>query len=393
MRGSRIVALFIGGAFLLPVGPARAAPAARAVRDAAAYVVSQQQSSGAFFAPDATADGVAEAVAALATAGVRGDVIGRALAYVRAHGPSRAAERPAYAGRIVIGIVAGGEDPRRFGGTDYVAIIERALDPVTGRADAGIYADALAKLGLLAGRVGLPGSALTYLRANQCTDGGFAHDEGCLQRSDVDTTAIVLCVLAGAGVARDDDAIVRAREFLRAARNDDGGFGARAGDDTNANSTGLALSALAALGDEPTTAPWRAGSADPVRALLSLQTESGAFRYSAASADPNGYATIQVIPGLAGSPYPIRVPRARAAERRTPEDAPSGARPGPSLVASPASAVASPSRSREAARADRSRSVAAQRTSPDSSSGLLGVLAALAVGGAGVSVLVRSRRA
>jgi hypothetical protein len=247
-----------------------------------------------------------------------GEAPARALSRVRAQGPARASERAGLAGRLVLGLTAAGEDPARFGGYDYLGAIEARYNPVTGAYDSGLYANALAALGWLSARRALPAQALTHFRLSQCESGGYAHDERCLAGADIDTTALVLNVLVLAGVGPDDGARGRAVAFLRTRQNPDGGFGL---DDqsrsTNANSTGLALSAIAALGGTPTE--WRNEGRDPLRALRGLQLSSGAFAYARGDDRPNLYATVQAIPGLLGSAYPLRPQNvARASARADP---------------------------------------------------------------------------
>lgn len=320
-RARRTAACVIAAAAVLACAiPSSAAPSS-AARDGARYIVARQVPSGAFFSATATADGVAEALVALAVAGIDDPSIDRALAFMRANGPARADERAAYAGRIVAGLVATGQDPRAFGGVDYVSKIKARYDPVTGRYDNGIYSDALAMLGVLAAGAVVPDQALTFLRANQCSDGGFGHEQACAGGADVDTTAIVVCVLVAAGVDADDPARTRARAWLAEVQNADGGFGAAGGKPTNGNSTGLALSALAAMKETP--AAW-ARARTPTAALERLQTSDGGFRYLATDPEPDDYATVQAVPGVAGRALPFR-PSARSDVRRKPTAAASSA--------------------------------------------------------------------
>jgi hypothetical protein len=306
----RAAACALAGA--LTLAPAAYGASARARAEAAGrgarYLESRQGSNGAV-GSISSADGVAEAITSLVAGGGGEAGVRRALALVEANGVERAEARAAYAGRIVMGLVAAGRDPRRFGGYDYAARLASFFDPVTGAYDRGIYSDALAVLGVIAATGSIPARAADYLRANQCVDGGFGHEEACAFGADLDTTALVVCALTGAG--ESGPALRKAREYLVSARNIDGGFGHHPGEVTNANSTGLVLSALAALREDPGTAPWRSGDTDPVGALLRLQSSSGGFRF-VASGGTDDYATVQGIVGMAGRAYPVR-PLARAA--------------------------------------------------------------------------------
>jgi hypothetical protein len=284
--------------------PARAGEAARATAGAR-WLAQQQRGNGAFFIDGQSADATAEVLEALAAGGVAGETRARALGYIAAHGPKRAREQPAYAGRIVLGLLASDQDPRAFHKIDYVAIVESSKQ-TTGAYDSRVYADAIAVLALAAAGAPIEPQSVAYLQAQQCASGGYGHDAGCVGDADVDTTAVVVMALARAGVAKSDASRQRARDWLaNSARNASGGFGATAGAKTNANSTGLLLSALATTGERADRSPWTSRGAGPARALAALQLGSGAFRYLASEPSANAYATVQAVPGIAGSAYPV----------------------------------------------------------------------------------------
>lgn len=133
----------------------------------------------------------------------------------------------------------------------------------------------------------------------------------------MDTKALVVTVLAGAGLPNDDLTLARARAFLIAAQNEDGGFGHVRDEETNANSTGLALSAIAALGEEPSGDPWNLGGGrDPLTQILALQAPEGGFYWRANTPGGiNNCATVQAIPGVAGRSYPL-LPQTRRCQGR-----------------------------------------------------------------------------
>lgn len=380
----------------LAIAVAAGAPPAAAIDGAAfraaRYLASKQTSSGAFFSSDARADGVAEVVVSLVAGGLDGASVDRALAYLRIHGPS-AASKPAWAGRIVMGIVAAGGNPRSFGGVDYVAKIKPDSE---GAYDSNLYGHALGALGVLAAGGRVPPAAVQHIREHQCADGGYAYDPGCASagnlqhalKSNVDTTSLVLCVLVASGISPADEARSKARSFLASAMNAERGYGEYAGaaEPTSANSTGLALSAIAAMGESPSSAPWRSGEADPARTLRAMQESSGAF-------PPNDYATVQAIPGLAGRAYPVH-PSPRfgsvGVDRSSKTDvSPGRASTSPSSSAT-VSAVAQPVASSEA-----SVSAAAGATpqEPLGNRSRRGILVAVAVAGcAGSAAALRRGR-
>lgn len=252
-----------------------------------------------------TADALGERIASVATTGA---VDANAVATLKRTAPA-GASRPAYAARIVMGIVASGGNPRSFGGVDYVAKINAGYNAATGTYETGIYAHALTMIGLIAAAEPVPRNAVMYLTANQCPQGGFAYDPGCIPKADVDTTSITLCALIGAGAEPPAASVA----WLESAQHANGGFPHVPGDQINANSTGLALSAFAAMKRPPPRGA--------IQALLSLRSSDGGFSYVAGDAKPNQYATIQAIPGLMGSPYPIR--RGRVVAGKNPSPSPS----------------------------------------------------------------------
>jgi hypothetical protein len=277
-----------------------------AARKAAAYLAGLQGDDGSVPA-GWRADQVAEAVVALAAGGGRNTAVARAVDYL-AKNADRAASTGPYAGRIVAALVVVGRDPTAFAGVDFVARINEHYDPVSGSYGGNLYGDTLAMLGLLAAGVVPPDGALTRLRVGQCRDGGWSYQAGCLGKADTDTTSMAMSVLAASSPDGKASAEVgKGRMWLATAQRPSGCWGLEAGAVANANSCGLALSALAAIGERPDRAPWTGPDGrDPPADLRSLQLPSGAFQYRKDVAGPNDYATVQALPGLAGWAYPLR---------------------------------------------------------------------------------------
>ena len=124
--------------------------------------------------------------------------------------------------------------------------------------------------------------------------GGFGFENSCTQGADVDTSVWAIDVLVGAG-RRSDKAVADARAFILSTQHDDGGFGFAKDKPTSADSTGLVLSAIAALGENATASPWRQPDGDdPLSALLKLQAPDGSFRFSASTSDGNVMSTTNV---------------------------------------------------------------------------------------------------
>lgn len=236
---------------------------------------------------------VAETLVAVVAGGITGPPVARAVSAMTAAGPS-AAKRAGEAGLLVMGLVAAGHDPR-----DYVERLRTFYDARIGMYDMQQFQNALALLGVVAAGERIPEQALTFLRVNRCPDGGIPVQVPCGGAGGhVDVTALVLQALVAHGLPPSDPLRADARSFLVAAQNDEGGFGDKARGTTNANSTGLALAAFVALGGTPRR--------DPRPVLLALQQSDGRFHQDASSEGDSHMATRQVVPGLAGRPYPVQ---------------------------------------------------------------------------------------
>lgn len=305
---------------------ANAAPSRQAsARDGADWLVSQQRSNGAFFSTSERADETAEHLVAVVAGGVRGKPLTKALDHIGEEGKS-AAKRGAFTGRIVSGIVAGGGDPSDHNGVDYVKILRAQYDSSTGAHDASQFFDnLLAANGMLATGSKLSNTAVDYIRSNACTGGGFGFDNGCPKGADVDTTSWAINVLVATG-RRTDPLVPQSRTWLLGQQHDDGGFAfTKDIAQTSSDSTGLALSAIAALDEDARSAPWRQSDGDdPVKALLALQHSSGGFRFGAGGS-PNGSSTRQAVVGMADVAYPV--PAAEAQPTPAPTKAPAANAP------------------------------------------------------------------
>src|SRR6266498_1965710 len=169
---------------------------------------------------------------------------------------------------------------------------------------------ALAVLALRGGGRDVPAAILDGLVGRQQPDRGWAFAVG--QPSDTNTTAVVLMALASSG--RGGSAAARGGVgFLDGQQFDSAGWGydKRSKDikSMDANSTGLVLSALSALGiDQQAKAK---GGVTPREALLRLQAPAGGFAFDpgklkAGTADQ--LATAQALVGLAGRSLPVERP-------------------------------------------------------------------------------------
>jgi hypothetical protein len=235
---------------------------------------------------------------------------------------------PALTAWVVLGLAAADRDPAGLtavGGSpaDYLAgkpyptatdleLRILALD-VLGRAPS-VLADQLESLrrpsgaigpsvnatiwGILALRsVGRPAGAkaVSYLLRQQRADGGWSWYPGVA--SDSNDTAAAIQALRAAGVSRTSRGIVRGLAYLRRLQNPDGGFELSSGRGSDAQSTAWSIQAYLAAGRRPPRGAYRY--------LAGLRRTDGSYRYSANFATTPVWVTAQVLPALAGRPFPL----------------------------------------------------------------------------------------
>jgi energy-coupling factor transport system substrate-specific component len=229
---------------------------------------------------------------------------------------------------VVIGLAAAGRDPAtmRRDGHDAVTWIRSHVDELQGAGDLErtilALAAARAPLGTLVeqlqryqrgdGSVGGQSNLTTFailalaaaharggagaaswLARQQNSDGGFSFAVRG-DPSDVDDTAAALEALEAASAPAT--VIARARAFLQANENHDGGFPLQPGAASNAQSTAWAIQALVAAG------------APASRALAYLRArliDSGAVAYSATITLTPVWVTAEALAAFARAPLPI----------------------------------------------------------------------------------------
>ena len=108
----------------------------------------------------------------------------------------------------------------------------------------------------------------------------------------------------------------RAARTCASAQNPDGGFGQSEGSRSNAQSTAWAVQGLVAAGRAP--ASFRRDGRSPLRYLASLQQADGSFRYSRSSAQTPVWVTAQAIAALQRKAFPVGEPERRRVQRVKP---------------------------------------------------------------------------
>lgn len=335
-RLSKGVALGALASLLISVAPADAGPALkRRARLAASYLASHQNQDGSFpgFSPlGSTADAVTSLVAAR-----RGpSSIQAALDYLEAHVGE--AESLGLKAKLVLAAVAGGRDPREFGGQDLVQLLLDSEqesgqygsptpdDPFDGE----VTDHTLVMLALTAAPDADPSSnSIRWLFLAQCEDGGWQHtgpqadneNSHCFTgnadedffRSDTNTTSLAVQAVAAHPQATAPFANSPFRFFrkIRDPRKNGWGYSwdVRL---TDTNSTALVIQAFVAYGK-----PLPSGAMKALKRLqhrlCGEQSSAGGFAYTWEPRDGAGYrkgppdagATIAAIPALLKRPLPI----------------------------------------------------------------------------------------
>jgi LPXTG-motif cell wall-anchored protein len=339
MRTLRTLVL-VAGLLVVAATPAAAAPPSTTTKNdavAAAQWLTTQVTSDGFIAsapntPDYSA--TLQSVLALEAAGVGQSQVTAMLDYIGAHLDAAVqvsgVDAPGALAYLILGLEGAGVDPTAFGtpATDLVARL--AATRHTSGTDTGLYGTAdpsfdgafrqgLALLALEAAGTTPDATAVTWLANQQCANGLWtayrsdtsvacpAVDASTFSGPDTNSTALALLGLHAAG---DASPVTAGTAALLGVRNSDGGWGFLAATDANptdANSTGVVLTALRTID----------GSVDAngAAALVTLQlgcdadpADVGAFRLPDAfdpTHSPNVLATVQAIPGIADVAWPL----------------------------------------------------------------------------------------
>ena len=139
-----------------------------------------------------------------------------------------------------------------------------------------------------------PPNLVQAILAAQAKGGGFPWSKGGVPDSNDTAAAIEALRAAGVGGAPLRRALVALRTF----QNRDGGFGLTKGRESDAQSTAWAIQALISAGQKP--------GKPPFRYLSRLRRPDGSYRYSVRYGTTPVWVTAQVVPALAGKPFPLR---------------------------------------------------------------------------------------
>jgi hypothetical protein len=267
---------------LAAVSLAAVPPATGPVAGPAGYLQGRQAPSGGFAEPGRPPDPTTTAWATLALAAAGGprDVLERARAYLAAAEPRL--QTPTDLALNVAARAAVGERPgasERLRAAAPGKLVNVSIWTIIALRQAGEPA---------------PAAHVSALRSAQRPSGGWGWFRG--GAADSNDTAAAIQALRSAGVAGRP--VERGLAYLRAQQNRDGGWGLALGRPSDAQSTGWAIQAFLAAGRRPGAAAWRY--------LARLRRPDGSYRYSARYATTPVWVTAQVLPALAGKPFPLR---------------------------------------------------------------------------------------
>lgn len=202
--------------------------------------------------------------------------------------------------RQTLAIVACDENPRDFGGINFVTKTESFYNGVQIGDNVNLYDDFFGVLALISSGVDKDKSiiqnVISHIKGKQNNNGDWG---------DVDSTSIAVMALIAAGENPNSEIINDAFLFIKSTQTDSGGF--QAWGTTNAASTSWAVDAIVATGQDPTSIEWEKNGNSPVDFLLSLQQNDGSFNWANDQSMNPEWMTSYVIPALLGKPYPIKI--------------------------------------------------------------------------------------
>ncbi|GGV05071.1 hypothetical protein GCM10010495_15830 [Kitasatospora herbaricolor] len=181
----------------------------------------------------------------------------------------------------------------------------------------GVWRQSLALAALAAVKAVPADSAVGWLTGQQCADGGWpsfrADTAAACDAATEDSNATSVAVQALAALGGHQDAVDKGVQWLKANQNADGSWAYNPGNPGDANSTGLAVTALIAAKADPATVARSGRSGYDGLALFQLgcaapADQRGAFAYQpdpAGAPAANALASAQAALGAAGGRLPV----------------------------------------------------------------------------------------
>ena len=282
MARQRIALVLTAGATLAvaPVGVAATAADRAAATRAATWLAGEQPGT-------LPAGQQADVMVDMRITGTTPRTLAPRLAALAKAAPGYATEAGRTA-KVILGTVAAGGNPRRLGGTDYLArLASQQSSP--GRYGKTAFDQGLAMLALRAATGRVPAAAAGVVTGAATAD-GWNLGLDAAGEPDVDSTALSVVALRAAGTPCSTGPIRSARAWLATQRTG-GGWTAYPGSPPSANSTALVARADIACG---------ASAAGALALIRSLQQRSGAIAFTRAQPESRLLATSESVPPLAG---------------------------------------------------------------------------------------------
>ncbi|WP_330296208.1 prenyltransferase/squalene oxidase repeat-containing protein [Streptomyces sp. NBC_00503] len=158
----------------------------------------------------------------------------------------------------------------------------------------GVWRQSFALLGQHTAGIKPAPQAVDWLVGQQCADGGFASyredaTAACDAKTMLDTNATAVAVQALKALGGRDAVVKKSVDWLKSVQNEDGGWAYVPGSPSEASSTSVVISALAAAGEKPAEVKSKAGKS-AYEGLLAFQLgcsaepagDRGAFGYQPA---------------------------------------------------------------------------------------------------------------
>jgi hypothetical protein len=147
--------------------------------------------------------------------------------------------------------------------------------------------------------------AKEWLLARQNKDGGFGWAEGVA--SDPDDTAVAIQTLVMLGEDPQSSPVIRgALSYLKSCREKDGGFSWES-NKSNSATDAWVLQGLFAAGENPVSEEWSVDGRNAVTHLLALQNSDGSFNWMPGVQSSPVLMTAYAIMALAKKPFPVNI--------------------------------------------------------------------------------------
>ena len=203
--------------------------------------------------------------------------------------------------RTILALVGAGEDPRAFAGRDLVGEL-RERQNRDGSYQQQINLTAYAVLAMRAGKVDHSklGKPAKWLRKAQNKNGGWGSAPGA--NSEPDSTGAVMQALAVAPGGKGQ--LKAAVKWLRNSQHGTGGWSLVPHASSNTQSTAWAVQGLIAAGKNP--GKFSPKGKNPYKYLKRRQREDGHYEYSSASDQTPVWVTAQGLSAAFSSEFPLR---------------------------------------------------------------------------------------